>query len=79
MVLSCRIEEYQPVKDGYNELYSQNSPVTNERHYFLALFVRVWSYLRITARARLGIMSYIVKSPSVQISGIFVGVFSGRI
>ena len=27
------------MKDGFNELYSQNSPIANERQYFLALFV----------------------------------------
>ena len=43
VVLSCRISEYKPVKDGFNELYSQNSPIANERQYFLALFVRVLS------------------------------------
>ena len=43
VVLSCRIEEYQPVKDGFNELYSQNSLIANTRQYFLALFVRVLS------------------------------------
>ena len=38
----------------------------------------IWSYLRITACARWGIKSYIVKSP-LQFSGTFVGVLSGRL
>ena len=45
-------------------------------HFFKGL---IWLYLRIPACARWGTMSYIVKSPSLQISSIFVGVFSGRI
>ena len=43
VVLSRRFLEYQPVKDGFKELYSQNSSIANERQYFLALFVKVLS------------------------------------